>query len=259
MSGSTPTGVVADVLNAGPLHRFATPGCLASNCLHFLARDRVTLDFIEQCGDFYEAQARAMGLWDKAEPLRSDPVLRHTIKGMGIGLGYGMSAARYSSVIGIAMEEAEKQVALYRARNKPVLALWQKLETSARMSAGKDYEIELPSGRITTYRQVTVYGGLSAILPRMGQLVRCRLWGGSLTENLCQALAREIFMFHVEQLTRAGHDILMRVHDEVVCLADEDRAEESRAEIERIMSLPPPWAKSLPLGAEAKITPRYEK
>ena len=156
--------------------------------LHWIAGDTKMLEHIRQCPDFYEAQARAMGLWSGHEPLRTDPQKRHLIKGLNLGLGYGMGAKKFASVANIPSDEAERLTRLYRSKNPLVTKLWKDLEEVLRSTAtskdDKNAEIEMPSGRKMTYRNVSVdHGGLTAQIPRKGKFMRLGFWGGVITEN----------------------------------------------------------------------------
>jgi DNA polymerase len=95
--------------------------------------------------------------------------------------------------------------------------------------------------------------------PRSRFAVRTPLGKIYLAHNCTQALARDVFMDRCMALEDAGYEILMRIHDEVVVLVDEEDAEDHRATIEEIMSTPPIWASDLPLGAEAIISKHYRK
>ena len=68
-------------------------------------------------------------------------------------------------------------------------------------------------------------------------------------------------MDRVVALSDKGYEVIMRIHDEAVCLveADEASAEEARKDIETIMSTPPEWCKELPMGAEATVMRFYAK
>lgn len=228
--------------------------------LALLAGDTKLLQHIRDCGDFYEAQARAMNLWTKPEPLRSDPEMRHTMKGLNLGLGYGMSANKYASITGCSIEEAQKYTSLYRKGNPLVTRFWKQLEYGMRQSIGDDFTITLHSGRCLRYRKVQGIGGLTATIPRGNVLTRLKFWHGTLCENAVQATARDIFMDRVLALEDAGVEILLRVHDEVVCLVDETSAESDAKEIEQIMSTPPAWLdKEFPLAAESNVAQKYTK
>lgn len=233
-------------------------------CLAWLARDTEMLEFIKASADLYEAQARAWGFWDKPESLRSDTTgIRHLVKQLNLGLGYGMGVQRFSDVTGLDRSEAARLVQLYRGKNPKVGELWKKLENNLRAAVQKNddmFYVELPSGRKLTYRHPNNNeGNLSAKVVRGGQFVKLKWWGGSLTENLVQATARDAFMESVRKIREAGISVIMRVHDEVVCCVHDDQAEDAKQFILETMSKPPEWAKSLPLAAEAKITKQYEK
>lgn len=233
-------------------------------CLAWLAQDNDMLEFIKASSDLYEAQARAWGFWNKPESLRSDTTgVRHLVKQLNLGLGYGMGVKRFADVTGLPHEEAVRLVRLYRNKNPKVGELWKKLENNLRMAVAKDakkFIVELPSGRKLSYRNPNNNEGhLSAEVVRGGQYVRLKWWGGSLTENLVQAMARDVFMESVRQIRAAGLSIVMRVHDEIVVCAHDDQAEDAKKFILDVMSTPPIWAKTLPLTAEAKITKQYEK
>jgi DNA polymerase len=80
-----------------------------------------------------------------------------------------------------------------------------------------------------------------------------------LIENATQAFARDVFMDRVLALRKAGHKVILRVHDEVVIEADIDNAEEAAEDINRIMSESPEWCSSLPLGTDVEQMERYTK
>ena len=91
------------------------------------------------------------------------------------------------------------------------------------------------------------------------KMKRLRFWKGTLIENATQAFARDVFMDRVLALRKAGHNVILRVHDEVVIEADLDNAEDASKDIDRIMSEPPEWCKSLPLGTDVEQMERYTK
>jgi DNA polymerase len=155
--------------------------------------------------------------------------------------------------------ESERAVMDFRARNPEITRLWNNLNNGLRRSINQDFEIELPSGRTMRYRKITSIGGVTGLTVRNGKFTRTKLYGGLLTENLCQATARDVFAFHLKLLHDEGFNIMWSIHDEVVLLADEDRAEEVLARALEIMSVPPPWMPGIPLAAEGEITPIYKK
>jgi len=153
-----------------------------------------------------------------------------------------------------------KQVEDYRKANSKITQFWKRLETDIRSAKiNKEYEIVLPSDRSLRYKNIMDHGGISAEVPRLGRLMRVSMHGGILTENVIQALARDVFADCLLRLDEAGIEVILHAHDEAVCLVDSDKAEEKLKQITQIMSTPPSWMSSLPQAAEGKTSQRYTK
>jgi DNA polymerase I-like protein with 3'-5' exonuclease and polymerase domains len=233
-------------------------------CLHWLANDDTTLEYIREIPDLYEAQARAWKIWNGEGSMKKEaPDVRHMMKQLALGLGYGMGDKKFAEVASVTPEEAKRLTALYRKKNPKVLTLWKSLEKSMRKAVyepERTFHLLLPSGRIMNYRNVEVNGDkLSAAISRQGKLLQMSVWGGVLTENLVQATAREVFMHHCAEIEKAGIPVIMRVHDEAVCLVSEKNAEAKLQQIIQIMSVAPSWAQGLPLSAEGSLSKVYKK
>jgi DNA polymerase I-like protein with 3'-5' exonuclease and polymerase domains len=266
-----PKGKVAGVdlratIKAKPGHTFLIVDLsqIEPRCLHWLAKDKVMLDYIRQSSDLYYAQAKAWGLYDGEEKNFKGSPSRHTMKQLALGLGYGMGAKKFADVAGVDAAEAARLTTLYRTKNPLVTKLWKDLEDTLRKTARsqdeKDALVELPSGRNLTYRNVSSdHGGLTCELPRNGKMVRLGTWGGSLTENLVQAVARDVFMDRCVALYNLNLKCVMRVHDEAVIEVPKDRAEELLGVTITTMTTAPQWASGLPLAAEGIISDTYTK
>jgi DNA polymerase len=109
------------------------------------------------------------------------------------------------------------------------------------------------------YRKITSIGGITGLTVRNGKFTRTKLYGALAVENLCQGTARDVFAFHMKLLHDEGFDIMWSVHDEVILLADENKAGATLARALEIMSIAPPWMPSIPLAAEGEITKVYKK
>jgi DNA polymerase len=61
------------------------------------------------------------------------------------------------------------------------------------------------------------------------------------------------------RVDKAGHKIIMHVHDELVVETPAADAEQTLADVIKIMSTPPEWIPDIALDAEGGILTRYEK
>jgi len=243
---------------------------IEARCLPYLAKDFDLLKLISTGIDIYEAHARATMGYNDPRPLKEvDPKMRFLAKARVLGLGYGCGAVKFQLVakmlagLDISLTESQSIVKSYRESSPKITAFWAKLDRFLRMSTDPndgELTVPLPSGRELVYRNVRrITGNIVAKLPRLGKLMDVKLYGGLLAENATQALARDVFMDRCMALEDAGYEILMRIHDEVVVIVDEPKAETHRGVIEQIMSTPPIWASDLPLGAEAIVSKHYRK
>jgi DNA polymerase len=77
--------------------------------------------------------------------------------------------------------------------------------------------------------------------------IRMETYGPKITENYTQATARDIQVFGLRALERAGYHIVLHVYDEDVAEVPEGWG--SVEEFERIMSTMPAWASDWPIRA----------
>ena len=94
--------------------------------------------------------------------------------------------------------------------------------------------------------------------PKTKRWSRLHTYGGSLAENVTQAVARDLLaasMVKCEQ--RGDYPIVIHVHDELV--ADVPKGQGSVEELRSIMLDSPPWAEGLPLDAEGSESERFKK
>ena len=239
--------------------------------LCWLANDRTMLAEIEETKDIYEAFAIRFGMWDEEKgSIKQDPKLRHAVKGMVLGCGYGAGAGRFASMSGISEELAQERVNLYRNKMRKIKSLWYSytsdIENSHEASSQlpTPFTVDLPSGRTLNYGVLRRWcedgrNHYTTEVPRHGKNVTVRLWGGLVAENASQALARDIFADMLFRVEKEGHKIIMHVHDEMVVEVTNDKAEETLQNIIDVMSKPPSWIPDIPISAEGSILTRYEK
>ena len=137
------------------------------------------------------------------------------------------------------------------------------------MRTGTRYmTITLPSGRKLFYvnPSVGMYKRGNPSIAYMGVEQGTKKWrpietyGGKLTENVVQAIARDCLAIAIENLEAAGLPIVFHIHDEVVIdvapFADD---ETMLSRVEQIMTLPIPWAPGLPLNADGWVGKYFKK
>ena len=170
----------------------------------------------------------------------------------------------------------------YRDSNPGVTGLWRRLDEDFKSAVGGDFKLQLPSGRVMTYKDVRSEWKLVPVTDDDSNIsarrpgddtplgfkrklcftadvggMRSTFYGGLLTENLVQATARDVFAFHVLLLhSTPGISVLFTVHDEAVC---ECASHITAKQVQDIMSVTPPWLTGCPVTAEAKEVPCYEK
>jgi DNA polymerase len=85
---------------------------------------------------------------------------------------------------------------------------------------------------------------------------KLRTYGGKLTENVVQAIARDILGVVMLRAKREELPIVFHVHDEIIVEADKERP---LADVERLFSEPIDWCRDLPLKGAGYSTPYYLK
>lgn len=137
---------------------------------------------------------------------------------------------------------------------------------------GKHNRIVLPSGRSIWYRyaraiadpkkperiDLRIYTGKGKGVGHM----RTSTHGGSLTENITQAVARDVLfdlIMRIEAQRNKPGRLVLHVHDEVVLEVPEKHADQRLADILGMMEIAPSWGKGLLVKGEGKIMERYAK
>lgn len=139
---------------------------------------------------------------------------------------------------------------------------------------GKHNRLVLPSGRSIWYRFARAHVDVNNpdridrrtfIGKSMGVgHVRTDTHGGKLTENITQAVARDVLfdlIMKIEAMTAQGWPgrIVLHVHDEVVIEAPKQHADQVLADTLGLMAVPPDWAPGLVVKGAGNIMERYGK
>lgn len=296
-----------------PLRRaiLAPEGCLLApidssqiecRVLHYLAGgpdDPVLQDFRDGADPYASLASQFYG--EKIyKPKDGDPRKDEMEAKRGAGkqarlmCGYGAAGPKYRATakaglygppIQLTLEEANRQVSIYRDQTPTVCAkntgYWaQASRMLARLAGGdavqwgpllvKDHRIWLPNGCPLIYdtleyhkpdptEQVKKFerNGYWRVKTKRGWK---SLWGSKLTQNICEAVSRVIVSQAMNRITGMGYRVLNWPYDELLVLIPKDGKEDWHlercvVEMKREVS----WLPGLPLDCEAVMSERYAK
>lgn len=165
----------------------------------------------------------------------------------------------------------------FRASNPLIVAVWNKFKDILKDSVGGDLVVEGPHGGTLTYRDIRA----SRVKQKdddgeeyettqytyQDGWKRSKLYGGLMTENLIQWVARMVFAEHmltmhdVLKAEDPTQGVLFSAHDEAVAEINDpgEHASVRIKQLEAIFSIAPSWMPGLPLKAEGHIKGRYFK
>ncbi len=113
--------------------------------------------------------------------------------------------------------------------------------------------IRLPSSRVLFYPHACIRGR------KLAYHWSNKLWGGFLTENVVQAIARDILAESLLVVHNEVCPVVLHGHDELVCLSPKKDEAVNRAKIGMIMETVPPWCEGLPIAVEIDVSEVYKK
>jgi DNA polymerase len=83
-------------------------------------------------------------------------------------------------------------------------------------------------------------------------------YGGKLVENIVQATARDVLAHGMALAEKAGYEICLHVHDELITETPDDPAYSAEG-LSALMATEPGWSLRLPLAAAGFSCYRYRK
>ena len=221
---------------------------------------------------------------------KQDKLERFVGKTCILGLGYGMGAEKFKNTLSLGqggmsvdidINEAKRIVNLYRQKNHKIVSFWGVCDYALRgmlhnredsildnMLAYDSKGIVLPNGlrirypmlrrtrdgfeyisNARTYRKLKTTGKIEV-------KEWTKIYGGKVTENIVQALARIVISEQMIELSK-HYKVLFQVHDELILITDAKKVSEAREHVETIMSMPPCWGRDLPVACESGVGYNY--
>ena len=226
------------------------------------------------------------------EDVEKDSIVRQIGKNATLGCGFGMGWERFQAQVYeqtglvISDELAHKAIDTYRSVKPRVVQYWKDIEKAAKRAifypgtVVKEGGVRwvyreqflwcvLPSGRPLAYALPTIedretpWGEIKASLTYMGmdsrfggrKWERLKTYGGHLTENVVQALARDMLAEAMLRVEAADYRVVLTVHDEILA----EKEDGDLDEFLRLMQERPAWAQSCPIEAEGWRGDRWRK
>lgn len=280
------------VAETGKTYHVCDFSAIEARVIAWLAGEEWVLEVFRDGGDIYCATASQM-FGVPVEKHGENAELRQKGKIAVLALGYGGGVGALENMGGSRMgltTEEEKEIMLkWREANPHIVRLWSNVERGATKAIQAKEEavinrgvtfrseygcltVELPSGRKLVYPRARIeefektYGGtrteVTTAIRYEGTNQTTKKWerietyGGKMTENIVQAIARDILGVVMLRAKERGMDIVFHVHDEIIVEAGEGI---TLRDVEAIFDEDINWAKGLPLKGAGYTTPYYKK
>lgn len=259
---------------------------IEARVIAWLAGEKWRNDVFATHGKIYEASASMMFNIPLAKITKE---LRAKGKVAELALGYqgsvGALIAMGGEKMGLSEIEMKDIVSKWREKSPAIVQLWKDIEDAAKNTIktrrkttikqkglifecnGEVMAIKLPSGRRLFYQSPGLttnrFGQESIKYKGMDQTTKQWGWvdsyGGKFTENIVQAISRDLLAHALISLDKEGYRIVMHVHDEAIAEVPVKNSEYSLKKMCEVMSITPTWAEGLNLPAEGYLTKYYKK
>ena len=193
-----------------------------------------------------------------------------------LGAGYGMGADKFQTQLktfGVEtpLAEAKRIIDVYRDTYPWIPTLWQN-GNRAIEALSKGRTVKWGNGAVTVNKDgILMPNGMYQRYPNLKKFKdkdgkeqyiydsrrgSVKLYGGKLTENICQGLARCIIGEQMLKIAKR-YRVVLTVHDAVACVAPIEEAAEAVAYVEECMRFVPEWAEGIPLNCESGFGASY--
>lgn len=265
---------------------------IEARVIAWLAGEQWVNEVFATHGKIYEATASQMFHVPIEKIAKGNPEysLRQKGKVATLALGYQGGTAALIAMgalnMGLAEEELPDIVQRWRSANPRIRDLWYAVEQAALTTMqtaqpqgiyglifryegdlvyGQSFlTVQLPSGRKLFYPkpflQENQFGKMAIHYYTVGQQTRkwevASTYGGKMTENIVQAIARDCLVETLKRIDRMGLQVVFHVHDEVIIDAPVSITVD---EICDLMAEPIPWAPGLILKGAGFESDYYMK
>jgi DNA polymerase len=247
---------------------------IEARMLAWLAGESELVEQFRNGDDIYSNFASK--IYERPINKKDDPIERFVGKTAILGLGYGMGAQKFKDTleagamgppVHFTLEKAKQIVNTYRSTYSGIQRLWRKLEDLLKQTMHSDNwgntygpltvgnnTLQLPNGLGLRYHNLRSTSQGLMYDSRKTEYT----YGGRITENVIQALARIVITDSMLRLDKT-HDVALTVHDEIIITGTNINPDATMEKIITDMCIPPPWASDLPLDAEGGYAREYSK
>jgi DNA polymerase len=194
-----------------------------------------------------------------------NPQLRFLGKTTILGAGFGLGKEKFAYYLKAQGHEVDRLTSdllidAFRKEYREIPRLWRELDNLIRYMDSRGFEREL-GPTLFMGRKVILPNGL--FLDYEGKDLD-KIWGGALTENIVQALARIVLTdawleVRREFACRPGCRVVTSTHDELVCCVPLTDKQWCLDKLGEALVRVPEWMPGLPLAAELFHGSRYDK
>mgnify|MGYP001183351349 CR=1 FL=1 len=178
-----------------------------------------------------------VGLTDRTRPDGSVTSARQLAKVFNFSMIYGGGVGTVSSYFGVSKSRAKEMIGRFHQAYPEIGTLQNRI----RAKLEDQGYVKTPWGR--RHR-------LERYKPIHEQAYK-------FPNKLVQGTAADLLKASIVEIHKAGVDMILPVHDEIIAHVPEEDAEEAARIIERCMTDHPAISKTVPLGAEAQIVDRW--
>lgn len=264
-----------------PGNRFVVSdfSAIEARVIAWIAGEEWRLDVFRNDGDIYcESASRIYHVPVVKHGINGELRQRGKVAELALGYGGSVGAMKQMDTTGsVPEEEMSGIVQQWRRESPAIVRMWKECQNAAvsvisgrqprrvsRTLQGTEFYMErvagtpvliirLPSGRpISFWDPMVMESEMGPRVTYMNQnqttrkWERCETYGGKITENIVQSVARDCLAEKMTQLSAQGYNIVFHVHDEMIL--DVPREDTRAAEIvDKIMAEPIDWAEGLPL------------
>lgn len=264
-----------------PGNRFVVSdfSAIEARVIAWLAGEDWRLEVFRNDGDIYcESASRIYHVPVVKHGINGELRQRGKVAELALGYGGSVGAMKQMDTTGsVPEEEMAGIVQQWRRESPAIVRMWKECQNAAvavisgrqprrvikslqdttfymeRVAGTPVLVIKLPSGRPISFWDPKIMD--SEMGPRVTYMnqnqttrkwERCETYGGKITENIVQSVARDCLAEKMTQLSAQGYDIVFHVHDEMIL--DVPKEDTRAAElVDKIMAEPIEWAEGLPL------------